>query len=607
MKSSTERIWQIGFFAFLFIVDWYLYFWDIGHFFQGDTVFTINHRPTSIWTYLRAFTQLHPSGWYRPLANQWVEPTFYPMFGLEPTAYRIPVYAVFFGVTIAVYALVWKMTQRRLAAAIATFFFSIHTINAYVTYDVAFMPELMYTFFYVTSILAYLRHAKDGGRSRLLISLALFTASLLSKEAAVTLPGTLLALHVLTGYESKPDSRHSVLRERFIAPLYALRWHGLILLCYLLFVVGHLHVMGVSLGTLVKSAPADHAPQGYEFFILDQAVLKNVDIAMTWAFNIPRGWITEVRNLDSGLVSALKLFRFLTVALLVAVLFTQQRRLLLWGIAWFLITLTPALPLLNHFLPYYLFLPIVGFSLAVGCAFTFACDKLGKSPLLALLVVIPALAVVFHANSVSIHADIANNVVLGGSAKAALNSIESLKRLYPVLPSDRIVYVIDDQEPLWWHHDYGALIRMSYNADNVTALYSSFGQRPPEDTPPGKMIVLRYRNERFFDETNIFRADPDRMVQYVEGNGRGLAVSTREVRPGDSYSLEITAARGVFANITYTVDDGPVQIFSAHFDADGRARFDVLENTIKGSYRFLGFNIAGQQEWVRADATIDVR
>jgi hypothetical protein len=37
-----------AFFVFLFVVEWYLYFRSIGHCFQGDTVFLLHHRVTSL-------------------------------------------------------------------------------------------------------------------------------------------------------------------------------------------------------------------------------------------------------------------------------------------------------------------------------------------------------------------------------------------------------------------------------------------------------------------------------------------------------------------------------------------------------------------------------
>ena len=72
----------IGFFALLLVVDWFLYFRHAGHFFQGDTIFLLNHRATSISAFMKEFVELNPSGWYRPLANEVFESILYPFAGL---------------------------------------------------------------------------------------------------------------------------------------------------------------------------------------------------------------------------------------------------------------------------------------------------------------------------------------------------------------------------------------------------------------------------------------------------------------------------------------------------------------------------------------------
>jgi hypothetical protein len=91
------------------------------------------------------FTQLQLSGWYRPLSHQTFEFILYPFFGLKPVGYRIPVYAIFIANTAVVYALAIALFRRHLAAAIGRSF-AIHTTNAFTTYDLGFMPELLYTF-----------------------------------------------------------------------------------------------------------------------------------------------------------------------------------------------------------------------------------------------------------------------------------------------------------------------------------------------------------------------------------------------------------------------------------------------------------------------------
>lgn len=99
--------------------------------------------------------ELNPSGWYRPVSSELFESLLFPFAGLSPIPYRVPVYLVFAAVTCAVFFLTLASTRRRLAAALATFFFAVHSVNAYTTYDLGFMPELLFSFSYIAAVLAY--------------------------------------------------------------------------------------------------------------------------------------------------------------------------------------------------------------------------------------------------------------------------------------------------------------------------------------------------------------------------------------------------------------------------------------------------------------------
>ena len=57
LTRAIERHWRVaGFFIFLFIVEWFLYFRSAGHYFQADTVFLLYHRARSLSEFLRVHT-----------------------------------------------------------------------------------------------------------------------------------------------------------------------------------------------------------------------------------------------------------------------------------------------------------------------------------------------------------------------------------------------------------------------------------------------------------------------------------------------------------------------------------------------------------------------
>src|SRR5436190_5665664 len=207
----------------LAILEYVVYFVSNNHFFQGDTIHWFYVRHKTFHDFLAGFITLDSGGWYRPLTNGSVQSLLFPLFGLAPTGYRVIQYVLFLAATIAVFKLATVLTERKLAASLAALFFSFHTINAYTTYDLAFVPEIVYSFFYVCAVIFYMkrRHAA---------ALLCFVFSLCSKEAAVTLPITLVAIDVIF-------NRKSVVRA-----LVDGRAYFALLAAYLFFVVGYLGV-----------------------------------------------------------------------------------------------------------------------------------------------------------------------------------------------------------------------------------------------------------------------------------------------------------------------------------------------------------------------------
>ena len=105
----------------------------------------------------KAFTSLDSANWYRPLSNRTISALLYPFYGLEPYAYHVAVFILFFLTTCIVYIFLRRLTSDTLVALLGTTFFSLHSNNLYVTYDLAFAPELFYTSF--LPIVARLLHA----------------------------------------------------------------------------------------------------------------------------------------------------------------------------------------------------------------------------------------------------------------------------------------------------------------------------------------------------------------------------------------------------------------------------------------------------------------
>src|SRR6185369_13580843 len=201
----------------------------------------------------------------------------------------------------------------------------------------------------------------------------------------------------------------------------------------------------------------------------------------------------------------LKAFRMLIALLAVWVLFKPERRVLLTSLAVFIIALVPALPLLNHFLPYYLFLPLAGFSIAIGMIVDTAYRRAASwSRAGAGLAMSAVLAILFVICIVSVRADARDNRMLGRSSTLALNSLQDFQTAHPQLSSNTTIYISNAEEPdLNWDTSEGALFKLAYRDDTVNTLYWSWGQVITSAAlAQGPVIVMKYGNSHLSDITN---------------------------------------------------------------------------------------------------------
>src|SRR5262245_26165317 len=194
-----------AFLLFLGLLEYLVFSDSFTQFFQGDALFYMSHRFRSWNEFFHALYTLDIANWYRPLASQTIPSVFFPWFGLNPYGYHWVVFCLFFATTCVVFAFLRELTQRFVAAAAGTVFFSLHSMNVYVTYDFAFAPELFYASFYLLSCIAYLQWSAvavvyDRRRSQTaatvwyVLSILFFILALMSKEAAITLAGNIVLL-----------------------------------------------------------------------------------------------------------------------------------------------------------------------------------------------------------------------------------------------------------------------------------------------------------------------------------------------------------------------------------------------------------------------------
>ena len=562
-------------------------------FFGGDALWWLYYRFRSVSEFIEGFYSLDSANWYRPLSSRTIPTLLYPFYGLEPYAYHVAVFVLFFLTTCVVYIFLRRLTGDALVAALGTTFFSLHSTNLYVTYDLAFAPELFYTSFYLLSLVFYLRWAAGNGTRRwYLASLGTFVLALMSKEAAVTLPANLALIAVMLG----PLKNWQDLREwpPLLKPLIPF---GVILAAYVSYIVLYLGVGAGGYVLAIHGGMIDHLLDG-----------------LVWSINLVGGWSDPWRNLAPGTAVFLVIFGLAMAAYAGLSLWSAERKYTIIGLFWFLVSGLPMFSKVEGFHGHYLFLPSVGFALIVGQALARLHSQVRTiRPSLASVVVCLPLCINAFAARTNVHSEVPRNGLLGLSGRIAESTLLSIRQYRSdIEPGSTILFLNDELPGMGWFHGIGTLFKLAYD-DSVEARYSSLGHSVnPEILESGRLVVMQYRDRRFLDVTEAFRADPDRFradpteeeFQYLESTELELEVLPNQIQAGaGSYTVSIPGAPSE-VEIQYRIDGGPIALFPVSLNPAGNTRFFVSSQTVKGLYTFIAFRPRGTDGWIRANASI---
>jgi tetratricopeptide (TPR) repeat protein len=119
---------------------------------------------------------------------------------LNPSGYHLSNLAFHLLNTILVFRLIFLLSRKKETSTIVALFFAIHPLHVETVSFLSQRKDLLYTSFYLASLISYVHHIKGKSKSSFLIaSLLFFLLSLLSKSMAVTLPVLLLLIDYYWG------------------------------------------------------------------------------------------------------------------------------------------------------------------------------------------------------------------------------------------------------------------------------------------------------------------------------------------------------------------------------------------------------------------------
>ena len=292
----------------------------------------------------------------------------YQFFKLNPFGYHLTNLILHLLNCLLVFYLIYLLSRNIGVSFITAILFGIHPLHVESVAWVSERKDVLYSFFYLLSAITYLYYLTREHKSRYyLISLFLFLCSLLSKSMAVTLP---LLLLLMDYYLKRKPNRGAILDK---IPYFCLS-----------FVFGIIAIFGVYLGNMVRSEAHSSL-----FSIISVASYGIVFYLGKLFLPIKLSCLYPYYNFEYNPTYLYSIIAVILLLLIMA-LSVKYTRKLLFGAAFFLITLLPAL----QFIPAstiivadrYAYIPSIGVFFILSTLIYWLYSK--KLKILALVVVI---------------------------------------------------------------------------------------------------------------------------------------------------------------------------------------------------------------------------
>jgi hypothetical protein len=384
-----------------------------------------------------------------------------------------------------------------------------------------------------------------------------------------------------------------------------------ILLGYLIFAIGYVHIRSIDIRQLLEN-PGTAGQKGYQL-VLGKNVWDSAGVAFSWAFGIARR-IGQWPVAAPWMLSVLKAVRALFMVLALFVMFTPRRKYVLIGLAWFLLTAAPTLPLLDRFVPYYLFAPLVGFSIAVGVVLDWAYERSARySRPLAFAFCAALLGSLAYIHATAVSSAMRTHPLLGISAENAESGMRDMLALYPILPRGATLVIFDEENPyLYLDQGRGMLYSMAYKDDSVTAMYFSTDiSVSKDDLKAGKTFVFKSSGRHITDITLFVKQRPELLLPHDPTERYCLELSKSEVSAiNDAYVIQVSELKdsqdrtfNVLRAYNGVVEDP----FQVTLDHHGQFEFKLDSETKSGTYTFVALQRPGEPNWVTVSGSVRVR
>lgn len=286
------------------------------------------------------------------------------LYGLDPAGHHMTSVLLHAANTVLLFLLLRRLTRATWRSALVAALFGLHPLHVESVAWIAERKDVLSTFFMMVTLLLYVGWTEGGKRADYLLVATAFSLGLLSKPMLVTLPVLLLLIDFWPMARPIPFGRRVV--EKL--PLFGLSLASSIITVWAQQRGGAVKTLeAFSLGTRAANAVVSYARY----------------LGMTlW----PQGLAVFYPHPGSGLPTAqVALASAMLVAItVVAILLLRTRPYVLFGWAWYLVTLLPVIGLIQvgdqAMADRYTYVPLIGPFVAAVWG---ACDAVGRWPGLA--------------------------------------------------------------------------------------------------------------------------------------------------------------------------------------------------------------------------------
>lgn len=422
MPKLKNIIFEFLLITFSILAFVYLYGFTLRYYFQQDDFFfLLISKATSLKDIPNFFVVREGLIAYRPFSERIYYYVIQTLFGLNPVIFRIVNFLLILTSFFLIIKVVAYITKDRLTGILTACFWITASFHFMAISWIAASYNIVGTFFYLLTSLCFLKHIDTKKRIYYFFSITFFIFTIGSFEFSITWPAVFALYYIY------------ILKKSYVETI----------MKFLPFII-------ISISYLFVKLLFTNVPQIPEYAVaFNVNSLKAFFWYVLWAFNIPEEFKYQVSNLLI-LMNNKFLFEFWPLVFKSSTLMiwtcllvpgipiyrsfkkeiNLNRKIIIFSIIYFVITIAPVLLLPNHTYTMYLTLSSIGVYTLMAHLLSYNKSKLLILSVLALWILSSQVTLNFYKNTSWIV----------GSQKTAKDVLEYSLSKYPTLPKGTTLY-----------------------------------------------------------------------------------------------------------------------------------------------------------------------